>query len=186
MYKQKTVVRATVEALFEILTEKCGVGSNLVWKTESTARDLTRPRPQGPGEFNEARTVEATQLIDNSHMLCSSSADGNASEVAILVALEHIRCVHAVHVVSDRVIAIDLSLHGRMIHVIAVYIPHSDCPLPFIDDVYQQVSPLSRQAQCRYMRIIGCGDFNISLDSAPHSCLFSDWIPEFDLQLYNL
>ena len=37
LYKQKTVVRATVEALFEIFAEKSGLGSKLVWKTDWTA-----------------------------------------------------------------------------------------------------------------------------------------------------
>ena len=40
LYRQETVVRAAVEALFEIFAEKSGLGSKLVWKTDWIAESL--------------------------------------------------------------------------------------------------------------------------------------------------
>ena len=60
--------------------------------------------------------------------------------------------------------------------VVVVYIRHSSYPLPFIDEVHQPVSYLIRQAQSCDMRIVVGGDFNDSLDAAPYTCLFADWI----------
>ena len=42
LFKQETVVRATVEALFEILAKKNGLGSNLVQKTDWIAELLEK------------------------------------------------------------------------------------------------------------------------------------------------
>ena len=58
--------------------------------------------------------------------------------------------------------------------VVAGYLPHSGYLLAEIDEVYQQISPLIRQAKSRHMQIITEGDFNTTLDHFPQSLVFSD------------
>ena len=135
--------------------------------------------------FIEMRSLDTPQLLDNSHKLYSASARGHASGVAILVASKHVQSVRGIHRISDRVVALDVCLHSRLSRVVAVYLPHSGYSLAEIDEVYQQISPLIRQAQSRHMQIIIGGDFNTTLDHSPQSLVFSDWIAEFDLQLCN-
>ena len=85
--------------------------------------------------LSETRTLDTTQLLDNSHKLYSASAGGHASGVAILVASQHVHAVRAIHRISDRVIALDVCLHSRLSRVLAVYLPHSGYSLAETDEV---------------------------------------------------
>ena len=84
--------------------------------------------------FNETRTLDTTQLLDNSHQLYFVSASDHASGVAILVASKHVQTVRAILRIS--VIAFYVCLHARLSRIVAVYFPHSSYSLAEINEIY--------------------------------------------------
>ena len=116
---------------------------------------------------SETRTFDTTQLLDYFYQLCSASAGGHASGVAILIASKHVQSMRAIYHVSDRVVALDVCMHALLSRVVAVYSLYCDYSLAEIDEVYQQISPLLRQAQSRRMQIVIGGDFNTTCDHSP-------------------
>ena len=115
--------------------------------------------------FSETRTTSETTLLDDSHKLFSTSAEGAASGVAILVHqrwLDHIKHVHRI---NDRLIAMDIQLDHSisLTRMISLYFPHSGHPISDLENSLQQLDALVSEAQSLGYKVLIGGDLNISL-----------------------
>ena len=79
--------------------------------------------------FSETRTELADRVLRGGHRLITNLGDCNSAGVGILVHARWTRCIRKVHMVSDRVMAIDVSIAQYSVRIRAVYITHAGCGL---------------------------------------------------------
>ena len=97
--------------------------------------------------FSETRAPSRSCEITGGHTLYTSGKGHDATGVGVLVNARHAG-KHVFVDISDRVMYVDLELHGKACRAIAAYLPHAGYPAMFVDAIYEQLS-----ACCRTPRI---------------------------------
>ena len=108
--------------------------------------------------FSETRAPSASIVVSGGHTLHTSGKNHDATGVGILIHARHSGKKVAVNI-SDRVMYVDVELHGKACRAIAAYLPHAGFPAMFADEVYEQLSSCCRTAR---ICIVG-GDFQTEL-----------------------
>ena len=75
--------------------------------------------------FSETRCLTEDTLLHGGHRLITSLESPAASGVAILVHSDCVKYIIRKHMVSDRVMAIDVKIGTKKIRIISVYMPHA-------------------------------------------------------------
>ena len=90
--------------------------------------------------FSETRTQLSDCVLRGGHRLITNFGDCNSAGVGILVHARWTRYIRKVHLVSDRVMAIDVSIAHYSARIAAVYMPHAGYGLDAIIDTYDELS----------------------------------------------
>ena len=117
-------------------------------------------------------------------LFCKLDVD-KAAGVAILVHASHVSFVRRVHRISDRVLAIDICIAGKLTRLINVYFPHSGLPVAVLDECYHQVFALIEDALSKHIAIVIGGDFNSTLDDSSRGMQLQELVDSFSLQICN-
>ena len=74
--------------------------------------------------FSETCMQSGQQIVDGGHKLYISLDDNHFAGVGILVHAKHVKQSMKFHVISGRVLALDVSINRTKNRVVAVYLPH--------------------------------------------------------------
>ena len=81
--------------------------------------------------------------------------------VAILVHARWASSVVKFQKISDRVVYVDLVLHGLKYRVVAVYVPHARYAQILFDDCFDDLRKTLLEGQQKGMKCLVGGDFNL-------------------------
>ena len=135
--------------------------------------------------FSETRRLSSDVIIAGGHRLISSLSAPMASGTSILMHKRFDKSVLKVHIVSDRVMAVDLKFGGKRIRLISVYVPYSGYPWEQFISVMDDLSSLCMQGQDHGMHLIIGGDFNLCLGVGARGQVFGDLCYSFSLIVAN-
>ena len=110
--------------------------------------------------FSETRALSGKQTLDGGHVLYTHLCDNYSAGVGILVHEKHVKSSQRVHVISDRVLALDIVVNKISIRVVAVYMPHCGYSVEHFEDTFDQLRYVLDQATYQKRRIILGGNFN--------------------------
>ena len=74
--------------------------------------------------FSETRAKKMDRILSGGHRLVCEYGGEGATGVAILIHRRWVKYTREVHLIHDRLIAIDIKLKERTIRIISIYVPH--------------------------------------------------------------
>jgi len=92
--------------------------------------------------FNETRAKQDDVILDGGHRLISGPNDASHLGAAILLHAQYSDNVSRIHNCSDRLVAIDVTLHGAQYRIISAYAPHSGYGHQALIDFYTDIRNL--------------------------------------------
>ena len=91
--------------------------------------------------------------MDGGHVLYSSLDDNQFVGVGILVHVKHIKKSMRVHVISGRVLGLDVCINGTTFRAVATYLPHCGYDVEYFDETFDQIRCLVDQGQKKRRKI---------------------------------
>ena len=135
--------------------------------------------------FSETRANSQDCIVTGGHRLITHLDGYIGAGVGILVNSRWTRCIQKVHIVSDRILAIDMLFGNLKARVVSVYMPHAGFNWQKLFDVYNQLSLLlTPTLRARQMIIVG-GDFNTALNVGHRGDCLADFCNNFELSIAN-
>ena len=135
--------------------------------------------------FSETRMKSGQQILDGGHKLYSSLDDNQFAGVAILVNAKHVKKNIKLHVISGRVLALDVCINGLKIRVVAVYLPHCGYDVEDFDQTFDQLRCVVDQGQKQKRKIIIGGDFNSQVNVGYRGTQLQSLVDSFALTITN-
>ena len=136
--------------------------------------------------FSETRRNSDHCQLARGHKLYSSSQQTVAAGVAILVNRRLLHGVIRVHVISDRLMFLDLQFGTRICRLISVYMPHAGYPHDDLCKMYDQLQWILADAQKRKYAFVNGGDFNTQWNVGLRGEMIREFSQMFGLCLANL
>ena len=93
-------------------------------------------------------------------MLYTSLDDNQFAGVAILLHSKHVKKSNKIHVISGRVLGLDVSINGTRFRVVATYLPHCGYSVEHFDETFDQIRCIVDQGQKKKRKILLGGDFS--------------------------
>ena len=81
-----------------------------------------------------------------------------------MVNAKHVKKSIELHVISGRVLAMDVCINGLKIRVVAAYLPHCGYDVEVFDQTFDQIRCVVDQGQKQKRKIIIGGDFNLQVN----------------------
>ena len=137
--------------------------------------------------FSEARAKSSVCEVAGGHRLITCLKEAAGSGTGILVHARLVGNILAQHLVSDRVIAVDIKTSTRTVRCIAVYAPHAGARYTAEDlqAFYDQLSYIVSDGHVRgYKTIIG-GDFNTQFGVGPRGAALAEFADAYHLRATN-
>ena len=138
--------------------------------------------------FSETRAASNTCVVDGGHKLYTNLGSNFAAGVGILIHRRHCGpdAKHRIHRISDRVMALDLSMYETTYRIAAVYVPHAGYSQGELDTCYDQLD-IAVQGGTRANRInIVGGDFNSQRDVGTRGDSLRSFVSKNALRIANL
>eukprot|EP00439_Symbiodinium_sp_Y106_P004000 s2119_g1.t1 len=136
--------------------------------------------------FSETRRNSDHCQLARGHKLYSSSQQTVAAGVAILVNRRLLHGVIRVHVISDRLMFLDLQFGTRICRLISVYMPHAGYPHDDLCKMYDQLQWILADAHKRKYAFVNGGDFNTQWNVGLRGEMIREFSQMFGLCLANL
>ena len=89
------------------------------------------------------------------------------------------------HIISDRIVALDLIVNQIKIRAVAVYIPHCGYPQTDFDDTYDQLRATLGEARSQKRRLIVGGDFNSQINVGERGHALDELSINYNLTIAN-
>jgi endonuclease/exonuclease/phosphatase family metal-dependent hydrolase len=133
--------------------------------------------------MSETRAKTMNIELDGGHRLMTTLASNPAAGAAILVHKRHVPRVSRSAAVGDRIIFVDVTVGGRKLRIIAVYLPHSGYERSLLDETYDQLGLVISEAQAAGRAIVLGGDFNSQSGHSARGDLLDNFLQEHKLSL---
>ena len=114
--------------------------------------------------FSEAHAVTGKSTLNGGHVLYTSIDTNRHAGVGILLHSKHVKSNNKPHMISGRIMALDLTVNEIKIRAVAVYMPHCGYTQDEFDETYDQLRCISGKAQTQRRRLIIGGDFNSQIN----------------------
>ena len=123
--------------------------------------------------------------MDGGHRLFCGRDEFIYAGVAILVHARWASSIVHFQKVSDRLVYVDLLLHGLKYRVIAIYVPHAGYHQTWFDECFDHLRTTVLEAQNQGMKCMIGGDFNLEQNRGWRGDRFEEVLSELALDVCN-
>ena len=135
--------------------------------------------------FSETRATEQDLTVDGGHRLILYREEYLAAGVGILIHRRHACTITQKLTICDRILAVDVSIGGKFCRCIAVYCPHAGFEMKYLDEVYEKLEIVCKEAEEAGKRLLIGGDFNTVLHRGYRGLRLQEFANIFNLAIVN-